>query len=89
MSAKRSKHTDMMHRFDAQVKQYEEKINRQKRIIDRLLAATAAYADAVHLIAEDVKNVRDARIAARNVTAQVKEILAVEPDNRSADTKEN
>lgn len=79
MSARRSEHTKMLKRFDAQVQAYTAQIERQKSIIDRLVAANAAYGDGLYEIIHEVKNVKDARKVALSATERVKAILAVEP----------
>ena len=89
MSAKRSKHTEMLRRFDAQTKRWTEQIERQKGIIDRLLAANVAYADGLHEVQHEAKDVRQARSMARSATEKAQAILAVEPDAGPASQKEN
>jgi hypothetical protein len=79
----------MLKRFDAQVQSYNDKIERQKRIIDRLLAANVAYADGLYEVLNDVKNVKDARTVARSATEKAQAILAVESDAGPTEMKEN
>lgn len=89
MSAKRSKQTDMLRRYDAQVQRWQAQIDNQKRIIDRLLAANVAYGDGLYAVIHDVKNVKDARKVAISATDKAKAILAVEPVEGPASEKEN
>lgn len=89
MSAKRSEHTKMLKRFDAQTRAWTSQIERQKEVINRLVAANAVYADGLHEVEHEAKDVRQARSMARSATEKAKAILAVEPDAGPASQKEN
>lgn len=89
MSAKRSEHTKMLKRFDAQTRAWTGQIEQQKRIIDRLLAANVAYADGLHEVQHEAKDVRQARSMARSATEKAQAILAVESHEGATDNKEN
>ena len=57
--------------------QYAQRIERQTKVIDRLLAASAVQTDALYGIAHDVKSVKEARKVANDARKQVEAILAV------------
>lgn len=77
MSAPRSKYTKMLMKADAQTQRYQVSIDRQKRIIDRLVLANAVQGDALVAVEEESKDIRQARKVAKEARAKVKSILAV------------
>lgn len=84
MSAKRSEFTRMMKRSDEMSQRYQERITRQTKVIDSLLAANAIQGDALFKIVEEAKNVKEARKVANDARKKVKAILAVPVDERNA-----
>lgn len=73
---KKSGMEKLMGRAAVQAERYEMRINQQKQIIDRLVAANAAQGDALYIIEHESKDVRHARKTAKQAVAKVKEILA-------------
>lgn len=77
MSAPRSKQQVMIKKFGKMAEQYQARIERQQGIIDRLAAANAVQGDALYAVANDAKNVKEARSIAKQTQEKVKGILAV------------
>lgn len=85
MSAKASNANKMIKRFGKMAEGYQDKINRQSKIIDKLVAANAVYADLVYGIAEEAESLEQAKQWVQLAVDRVKEILAVPNDEENSD----
>jgi hypothetical protein len=77
VSARRSADAKLQKRAAAMVAGYQERMDRQRRVIDRLSAAVAVYGDLAYGVASDAKTIKDARKLASDAQAKVDAILAV------------
>lgn len=77
MSARRSKQQNLVKKYGKMAEQYQDRIDRQTGIIDRLVQANTAQGNALWMVENDAKSIREARKVAKDATAEVKKILAV------------
>jgi hypothetical protein len=67
----------MLKRWGKMAERYQSRIDQQKTIIDRLMAAMAVYADLAYGVENEAKDVKTARRWAKEAQQKVEVILAV------------
>jgi hypothetical protein len=87
----------MLKRWGKMAERYQGRIDQQKSIIDRLMAAMTVYSDLAYEVEHDARSIKEARQLSVEAQAKVKAILAVpgqgqvneeETDEQDTDTGE-